>query len=191
MENTLFYLFSTTAQTYGAIIGIVGLLVVYRLENQSNLRGSIRNRLVDEPRRFLPRLLGNKTYGWSPDDIVDKFQEPDEQDRKMLARTKREEKKNYLYLRDEVKRINNSRVIGKRIRYSFAIFMAYHFPFLILAPIISIFFTKELSPYAWQVFWCLLVIVFLSCISVAGISKFLLKTPKEDAHLIEPADDED
>ena len=39
-KEALYWLFSTIAQSYGAIVGIVGLLVVYQLENKNRLSAS-------------------------------------------------------------------------------------------------------------------------------------------------------
>jgi len=40
-EQTLYWLFSTVAQTLGAIVGIIGMLTVYRLQNIPNQKRQI------------------------------------------------------------------------------------------------------------------------------------------------------
>jgi hypothetical protein len=45
-QDTLCRLFSTIAQTYSEIVGIVGLLVVYRLQNERGIRNELRTRIL-------------------------------------------------------------------------------------------------------------------------------------------------
>ena len=43
-EDTLYWLFSTIPQTYGAIVGIMGMLTFYRVQSLSRYREGCRKR---------------------------------------------------------------------------------------------------------------------------------------------------
>ena len=46
-SETIYWLLSTFAQTYAALIAILGALTAFRLQLLSNLRGTVRARLVE------------------------------------------------------------------------------------------------------------------------------------------------
>ena len=51
-QETLYWLFSTVAQTYGAIVGILGMLVVYKLQHLSTTIIELRQDYKDTIRFF-------------------------------------------------------------------------------------------------------------------------------------------
>ena len=133
-ENTLYWLFSTIAQSYGAIIGIIGLLVVYRLETQSRLRESITASLMAED-KIRDAFLNVKATGWSAEDMSYHYNNPDpgleKSLDKLLDRTVSSD------LKDGVTRIDNSIKLGTTIREKFSLFVKFHLG-LIIGPIILI-----------------------------------------------------
>ena len=188
--DMLYWFFSTIAQTYGAIIAIIGLLVVYRLDNQNRLRGAIRERLLEPRRRIMPEIFGEKAYGWSPDVMVDKFQEPNDKDKSKLKALKNRGDEKYPYLFDEMKRINNSIVISKRIRVTFLFFIGFHLICIIIPSLLAIFYTVSLKNYEYSIFGAFIIILIISCGLTALLVWFLLKTVKKDAPLKKPVEDE-
>ncbi|NIO20879.1 MAG: hypothetical protein GTN76_09115 [Candidatus Aenigmarchaeota archaeon] len=77
-EDTLSWLFSTIAQTYGAIVGIMGMLTVYRLQTLSRYREDCRKRAEGSAHDVLDYEV--EACGLSPEDLVEKWQHlPQEQ----------------------------------------------------------------------------------------------------------------
>ena len=192
--ETLYWLFSTVAQAYAAVVGVMGLLVVYRLETESRNRDRISQRvlqarfprsLITEPLRFAD-IFGRKATGWSPDDMADEFQNANDRvkgELRTLLIT------DYDYLRDEMKRISNSRGISKRIQKSFRNFFGFHLIFLILF-ILGILFTHKLSSTTWLVYSVFGFIILLITISL-GLTGILARdiirtTEKGDFPFIDP-----
>ena len=132
-QDTLFWLFSTIAQAYGAIVGIVGLLVVYRLDNQNRLRESIRQRLIDPPRKYLPGLFGALAYGWSPEQITYYYHNPQTQQQEDTLLRLKKNTEDWGYLKNEVERIDASVKMGASIRTDFKSFMKFHIPIIIVS----------------------------------------------------------
>ena len=64
-EDTLYWLFSTIAQTYGAILGVIGMLMVYRLQNLSTIiKERMENSLIQRKQHF-----GEPSYSQSPEEF--------------------------------------------------------------------------------------------------------------------------
>ena len=70
-KDTLYWLFSTIAQTYGAIVGVIGMLTVYRLQNLSNFIKEAMDNSKD--RRFY--YFGEAIYGQSPQEFIEIWRE--------------------------------------------------------------------------------------------------------------------
>ncbi len=61
-EDTLCWLFSTIAQTHGAIVGIMGMLTFYRLQNLSRYREGCKKGRKDPLTMFLIMRLRPMDY---------------------------------------------------------------------------------------------------------------------------------
>jgi len=70
-KDTLYWLFSTVAQTYGAIVGVIGMLTVYRLQNLSNF---IKEAMDNSKDRRL-NYFGEAIYGQSPQGFIAAWRE--------------------------------------------------------------------------------------------------------------------
>ena len=66
--NTLYWLFSTIAQTWGALLGVGGLLVVFKLEALRNARWSI----IEDLSPLSGRVLRNTKP--QAEDLLDEFE---------------------------------------------------------------------------------------------------------------------
>lgn len=131
-ERTLYWLFSTIAQAYGAIIGIVGLLVVYQLENLSRRRGSIRDRLAENEdlQRSFTKL---ELAGWLPEDIMWQFFKIRRRKDTHLADVRRSKPDRYVSLATQIVNIGDSVITGTSVRKMFLVFMIYHLLIVIIS----------------------------------------------------------
>jgi len=69
-EDILYWLFSTIAQTYGAIVDIMGMLTVYRLQSLSRYREDCRKRAEGPAHDAFDYEV--EACGLSPEDLVEK-----------------------------------------------------------------------------------------------------------------------
>ena len=67
-EDTFYWLFSTIAQTYAAIVGIMGMLTVYRLQTLSRYREDCRKRTEGPAHDVFDYEV--EAYGLPPEDLV-------------------------------------------------------------------------------------------------------------------------
>jgi hypothetical protein len=192
-QDTLYWLLSTVAQTYSAIVGVIGFLVVYRLEGQSRVRDLIRDRLlrprltngISTPSHFI-RIFSNAAYGWSADDMVYHYENMPQESKQVFRIMKTEEEDSYRYLVDEMRRINNSRVLTSRIVASFFLFFGFHLIFVIIPSLVSLLFTSRLLPEIKTLFGLTAILVLVSLIFIAVVARYLLKTTKKDFPLKHP-----
>lgn len=190
-HKTLYWLFSTFAQSYGAIVGLLGLFVVYRFERQSIIREDIRKRVLkDETLTKKPdndsdspiiQIFGRKVIGMSPDEINDHYQEKiKESQKKALKELKDKKDLDYQYLHEEMKRINNSIGITKRLEKSSLRFFPIHFLFII-ASIFCIFFAHGLAKYAPWVIWITIICLLVSGVLTWNLARALIITTGKKA----------
>ena len=177
-DDTLYWLFSTIAQAYGAIIGIIGLLVVYRLENQSRLRGSIMTKLLDE-HRIADAFVNVRVAGWSPEDMIHHYRYPDSETKKNIDGLGNRIK---LDLEDGITKIDRSVELGKAIRKGFRSFMKFHLGLIIvplvlipLAPMPFSYPQAVIGPVIlWGVLIALIIALSISCKRIWSIAITLL-----------------
>jgi hypothetical protein len=194
--ETLYWLFSTVAQAYAAVVGVMGLLVVYRLESESRVRDTVSQRvlrasfaqsIMKPPLRFVD-IFGRQASGWSADDMADKFQKPNDIVMGVLRTLVTPD---YDYLLDEMKRISNSRGVSKRIQRSFRNFFGFHLIFIILF-IVGIFFTHKLSSTACWIYsvFGFSILLFVISLWLTGIlARDIIRTAgKRDLPFIDPLD---
>ena len=129
-HDDLWWLFSTIAQTYGAIVALFAMLVVYRLERLNRISDDCWKR-AEEPVKY---LRGEEAVGVSAEDYIDKWtkiplpdaekykKSPDAHTRISFAKAENESMmiKRYMWW-------------GKNLRLNFMIFLGYHVPLIIVA----------------------------------------------------------
>lgn len=172
-QDTLYWLFSTIAQTYGAIVGIVGLLVVYRLQNERSIRTELRDRNVNR----MGNVFGDKAHVWSPKKMSCHFHDANETQLVRLDGLGTEIKGNLEY---DLNRMDQSREYGQKIRRDFEWFLLYHL-MLIMFSIIAIYFVPIEYVFHTDTFisvvW-LIVLVLLLVISFSLTWPFILSLLK-------------
>lgn len=65
--DDLYWLFSTIAQTLGAIVGLIGMISVYRLQGLSNSKREIMNRTIDARKSH----FGLDAFKQTPEEFVE------------------------------------------------------------------------------------------------------------------------
>jgi len=111
--ETLYWLFSTVAQTYGAIVGIIGMLTVYKLQIIRNKKTEI----IKQTDRQLQYFFDYKRFTMTPEDIVYAW-ETGNYDKRNNADTAIMDN-----LIKEIKQVNK---VTKEIKTSFKAFLVYH-----------------------------------------------------------------
>ena len=166
--DTLYWLFSTVAQTYGAIIGVMGMLVIFRLQNFSTLRGSIITSLK-EP---MLSIFGREALGIQSKDIIKSWTEYPDAKKTQMQKHSRDY---HTIMNNQVKRLRENLEWSAQIRSRFYFFMAYHLAFIVVS-ILLLFATDELQTYYFYwVFWCLIVAVTVSLLSMGTLAQALFK----------------
>lgn len=70
-KEQFFWLFSTIAQTYGALIAVIGMLVVFRFQNISSYISTVHQKHLVIRRGY----FGDKAYSQSPDKFIEDWAE--------------------------------------------------------------------------------------------------------------------
>jgi hypothetical protein len=182
-KETLFWLFSTIAQSYGAIVGIIGLLVIYRLENQSRLRGSIMTSLL-AVNVIREAFVNVKVTGWLPEDMSHYFHNPDPETKKNIDSLKNNIR---FDLKDGITKIDRSVKLGTEIRQRLKSFVSFHLG-LIIGPIILIHFVSIPFSYSYAfirpvtfvtILIILIIVLFISCKMIWSMAMTLLDEKKK------------
>ena len=186
MDQTLYWLFSTIAQSYGAIIGFIGLLVVYRLDNQSRRRESIEASLMAN-KAIKETFINVKVTGWSAEDISYHYHNPEPGLTQNLDTFL--PKKISIDLKDGITRIDNSVKRSTAIREKFKSFVTFHFLVLIIVPIILIYLVPIFFPDGQTLVWpitifitvlvILIVVLSISCKMIWSMAMTLLDEEKK------------
>lgn len=79
-QESLYWLFSTIAQTYGAIVGIIGMLTVYRLQTLSNQIENSRKNSEES----VKVLVGLDVSLLEAEDLVEVWRNKTQDERKIL-----------------------------------------------------------------------------------------------------------
>lgn len=123
MDNTLYWLFSTIAQTYGAIIGIIGVFIVFRLEMKSRTRASIRESMLIHLENS--GLVFELINSYDTKELVEYLENPKlEQDR--IALEQIEGHDTHIILMYQKKLLKESHKYSEDIRNDFFNFMTFH-----------------------------------------------------------------
>jgi hypothetical protein len=145
-ETALYYLFSTIAQAYGAIVGIIGVFAVYRLQQESRKREAIREGLLESRYRGL-KDLSEEATGWGSEDIILHFHEPQDPQEKHFLESLKESPGDYNYVRYEVEKLQGSVELGTRIRQRLMSFMKLHLPLIVISILLIHLVPLALTPF--------------------------------------------
>ena len=157
MDNTkLFYLFSTIAQTYGAIVGFIGMLIVFRIDQLNRYREICKDRAENPLEKCLDELNCRIVIkGLTADSFRDVWNKISE-DKKGYLR--QEHKELYDKIDNEVSGIERYVKWSNLIKWLFGFFLIYHLVIIIFS-IFSIYTVPKLAWYAKLMFnqlYCLL-----------------------------------
>ena len=159
--DTLHWLFSTIAQTYGAILGVFIMLTIYRLQTLSNDTENCRKRAE----RAALSMLGTESYGLSPEGLVEKWE-------KLLD--KQEATFDGQAMKNEMGRIKAYHLWSKNIR-KWLIAFTLVYGAIIFAALLGIWFTGELAMLRPVILYTVLVgSLIISVISIILLIWYLV-----------------
>jgi len=154
--DTLHWLFSTIAQTYGAILGVFIMLTIYRFQTLSNDTENCRKRAEDSARYF----FGTEIYGLSPEGLAEKWEQSPEMHKDNFEGQ---------IMKREVGRIEAYHLWSEKIRkWLIAFILVYGI--VIVAALLGIWFTSELQKLKPVIIYR----VFVSSLVISVISIILL-----------------
>ncbi|MBU2496169.1 MAG: hypothetical protein KJ935_06715 [Candidatus Omnitrophica bacterium] len=162
--DTLYYFFSTLAQTYGAIVGLIGMLTVYRLQQLSN-DPSKAVALVED---IMPGL----DFGTNRDPyyVKTKWLRIKQNRGNLVA-------ENIERFDQMVNSIDNAPKKINRTKYRFIIFLISNVSIIFLS-LVLLPFCESLALSGWKYFWTLilLILVVLSLCATILLCLILIET---------------
>jgi hypothetical protein len=159
-EDTLYWVFSTIAQTYGAIVGIIGMLTIYRLQNLSNRIEDCRKRI--EKNAFT--TFGAEARILSPENLATKW------DKHTGKEYLKEHRSELFHMIDtDVQRIKIYMPWSNKIRENFLIFFVFHLVIIIIPSIFCLFFVSVLVSFKWVIISLILTALVISAISIISV----------------------
>lgn len=170
MDNTkLFYLFSTIAQTYGAILGFIGMLVVFRIDQLHRFREICKDR-AEEPANKCFCKLGCKmdTKRLTADGLLDIWNKIKKDKKEQLKQLRQNHKELYDKVDNEVSGIKRYVKWSKLIKWLFGIFLIYHLAIINF----SIFSIYTVPKLIWYLDLMLNLLYYL--ISISSLFIFVL-----------------
>jgi hypothetical protein len=166
-DTALFYLFSTLAQTYGAILGVMGMLAVYRLQVLRDVRRGCRERL----RNPLAHCFGPLSSSWDSDTMLKKWKEKFPKGKAGLIHLGVDA---YEAGCPEVLEIEKNIESAKQTRKSFYKLFGVHLPIIVLS-LISMTMVDFLKSVPWGgIFATVLIAVSISADQIAQFSRSIL-----------------
>jgi hypothetical protein len=168
--TTLYYLFSATAQTFGAIVGLIGMLTVYRLQQLS----TNANTKVADIEDILALMGKERLRGIREPNFVRKVVFVFLQDPKpeiVLEPENRERLNQFVRSLDKIPTVSN----GTRDR--FIIFLIVNLS-LIFISLLLVPFCETLAGSGWKYVWIafLMILVIGSLASTMFLSMLLIET---------------
>ena len=165
-QNTLYWLFSTIAQTYGAIVGIIGMLTIYKLQLISNSVGGImerseRYRSAHPPIRDLDLPTAKDFYNKWP-----------EYRKTATKRLVPEAAKNRLDIFH--KQLGILFDLRDEIKNEFWVFIGIHLTIIILC-VLGIFASRVLAPFSNPILCFIIIILKISIIDIISLCLTLLE----------------
>ncbi|MBW1910484.1 MAG: hypothetical protein JRJ11_13250 [Deltaproteobacteria bacterium] len=167
-EDTLYWLFSTIAQTYGAIAGIIGMLTVYKLQQLSNAKKDAFKE-VGEP--LLDLLAGPELNLITPENTVKWWKDNPDKHAHFFGGSDHPRKR---ILSAAVSKINEIIAAKENIKRSFKVFLFAHMG-IISGSIICLFFTESLVFHKISIISAIVLVVFISFLSTTVLCFSLLK----------------
>lgn len=145
-KDTLYWLFSTVAQTYGAIVGVIGMLTVYRLQNLSNFIKEAMDKSIDRRNYY----LGETIYGQDPRWFIEAWHK-----RKESREIRNPDDKKFLdSLSDDLSRALDQ---TEKIKMRGIRFLLAHL-FIIIFSILALLFSKALEQHQYMAVSVLLLL---------------------------------
>ncbi len=162
------WLFSTMAQTYGAILGIFGMISLYRLETNSNKIESSRDRAEQHLLSFPDTKA---TIGSSPEDIVGRWKGISKEKKELFRKSSPQ---GFLVIHNAVGRIERYMNWSAKTRKWFIIFIVVHV-IIITASIFGLVYISKTASFE-NIIPCLAVIILAASIaSTSMLSYFIFK----------------
>jgi hypothetical protein len=165
--NTLYYFFSTLAQTYGAIVGLIGMLTVYKLQR---LEANLAQQYSDKKGRIL-KSLGNDPDHYQMEELPKLWEKTE----KTLVPEDKEWNDNHYIFRDFVHFLNSILPIKKRTQDRFIHFLILNI-WIIFLSLMLLLFSKPLSTTGWKYFWATIMMTFVVFSLIATIRLCLTLT---------------
>jgi hypothetical protein len=166
-ETALLYLFSTIAQTYGAILGVMGMLAVYRLQ----VLREVRRGRIERLRNPLGHFFSAASASWNSDTIIKKWKERFPKGSHGLISL------GLIYYEignPEVLQIEKNVNSAKQIKNSAYWLFGVHLPIIVLSLIALtlVDFLKRSS--RWGILVAVLVVVCISCWQIVQFVRSIL-----------------
>ena len=148
-ENTLYYFFSTIAQTFGAIVGLIGMLTVYKLQK---IQYSIEKQYEDKKTGIVVSL-GNDPDYYQMEELPSLW----EKTKQGLVPEEAGWDGSHYVFRDFVLFLNDTLPIKKLTQDRFIHFLILN-TFIIFLSLILLLFCQRLSTSVWKYFWSAIMI---------------------------------
>lgn len=163
-NDTLYWFFSTIAQTYGATLGVLGMFSIYRLQSLYNKKENCRR----QSEEAAISAFGLPAKGFSPEDLQEKFSRATGEEKSKWGSSNTE------ILHKAVNRIDRHLKQGKKIRNNFFIFMIINL-FIIVASIILLPFSEDLLCWKNNVLIVSLIFILSSAVVTYILGRSLIK----------------
>lgn len=158
------WLFSTMAQTYGAILGIFGMISLYRLQTLSAKMEHSRDRAETHLLAF-----SLEVSGLSSEDIVERWKKKSEEEKE---RHKKSSSERFLAIHNAVGRIERCMNWSAKTRKWFTIFIGVHV-IIITASILGLVYISKTASFE-NIIPCLALIALAASIASTLILSFVI-----------------
>jgi hypothetical protein len=142
-KDTVYWLLSTAAQVYAALIAVFGALAVYRLQIASNFRGGVRERLIET---LIDCEVHSNPYHLSVEDLIEVWEKysPAKKEGWRKLTEPFDEKKRYNSIEMNIQALRNSIRHSKLILMS-TVILTFAFFIFIAISLYGIFYTSQLT----------------------------------------------
>ena len=163
-EETVYWVFSTMAQTYAAILGIIGMLTIYKLQNLYNSKKDAVKQ-ADNPSR---KLFSVNVYTKTPEELVEWWESGARDigishyhnDMEIIDRAI-----------GKIKQINT---VKGGIKKSFLFFLYSHLVIISIS-ILFLIFSKGFAGTGYYIFFVVVLFILMSSITTARLCISFLK----------------
>jgi len=155
--DTVYWLLSTAAQVYAALIAVFGALAIYRLQIASNFRRSLREQLIN---LYILCHVNLNPYHLSIKELIETWEKYSQEKKKVL---REKDKENYGSIENSVSTLEGSVRHSKWIRRS-TVTMTFVFFIFIATSLYGMFYTCQLAANRSFLVGATLVTIFLTLI---------------------------